>query len=200
MAEAGPPADAQPVQGEDDAGGESRPPDPICADGAWRLAPGFLLARRVDYVADREAPVVDGVVSGQTIQWSEAGVPCASAMDRERCLDALKVPAGMGRHLVTTAGDSVQLWRVDLAQKVLGLIDTPAEAMWWLLTHGYLLPCDVRTTATADGYRITGALSTICGDTPNAAHRPLEILVQPSGTVSDFGPINNNDPVCAIGP
>jgi hypothetical protein len=201
-ADATPPADAlPPVVTEDDAG-EWMPPDPVCTDGIWRLAPGFLLARRVDYVADRDTPIVDGgVVSEKTFLISEAGMPCASAMNRERCLAALKLPGGLGRHLVTSAGDTVQLWGREVVLKVLGMLDTPAEALWWLtMQGGYLLPCDVRVETSKDGFRILGALSSICGETPNATHRPLEVLVQATGTLSDFGPINLNDPICASEP
>jgi len=197
-----PAADAMPVPSEDDAGSEWVPPEPVCTDGAWRLAPGFLLARRVDYIADRETPpVVDELVPRPTVVWSEAGMPCASAMRREHCLAGLKLPGGVGRHLITTAGDSVQLWNAEVALKVLGMIDTPAEAVWWLIAQrGYLLPCGAQVQETEYGYSIKGALSTICGETPNSTHRPLEILVQRGGTLSDFGPVNSGDPVCAAPP
>lgn len=200
MVDAGPSMDAMPVMPmvmEDDAG-EWMPPDPVCVDGVWKLAPGFLLSRRVEYVADRETPIVDGMVQNVTILWSEAGMACASAKERERCLERTKFSGGIGRHLITTAGDTVSLWDRGAAIKLLGVIDTPAEALWWTFAQSvYLLPCDVRWEASKEGYHIRGALSTTCGPTRNASHRPLELLVQPGGTFNDYGPINANDPICA---
>ncbi|HKP64431.1 MAG TPA: hypothetical protein VJV78_47160 [Polyangiales bacterium] len=202
--DAGPPQDAMPPHSEEDDAGEAPPPAPVCTDGVWRLAPGLLLSRKVDYVADRDTPITeDGLASDVVVVLSEAGMACARAMDRARCMAALKVPGGggMGRHLLTSAGDSVQLWSREVAHQLLGVIDTPADALWWIGSGGsYLLPCDLKVEATKDGFRIKGALSTICGTTPNATHRPLDILVAPSGTLSDFGPIDPNDPICKFDP
>lgn len=195
--DAGPPQDAMPPHSEEDDAGEAPPPTPVCSEGIWRLAPALLLAKRVDYVADRDTPVIDGVAAETSVVLSEAGMACVHAMDRDRCMTALQLSGGVGRHLVTNVGDSVQLWNREAALRLLGLIDTPGDALWWLVSQGsYLVPCDVKVEATKDGFRVKGALSTICGSIQNSTHRPLDILVQPSGTFSDFGPVDPNDPVC----
>lgn len=124
-------------------------------------------------------------------------MPCASAMDRERCLSIVRTPGGMGRHLLTTAGDDVRLWNADVALRVLGRIDTKAEALWWLIaTGGYLVPCGVTIEETKFGLMITGVYSTTCGVVQNHTHRPLDVRVEPTGTIADFGPHNSGDRTC----
>jgi hypothetical protein len=144
-------AGRDPVVSVDDDAGPWVPPDPVCVDGRWKLAPGFLLSRKVDYVADRDVVVTDGGAVG-TVTLSSAGVPCASATNMANCMAALAEPPGLGRHLVTTAGDNVRLWTVTAARTVLGLIDTAAEAVYWLQNNSiYEVPCTAKITPR-DGY------------------------------------------------
>jgi hypothetical protein len=130
------------------------PPEPRCVDGVWQLAPGFLLARKVDYVADRDQKFDSdggGLVGLQT--YSSAGVPCASATNMASCMSALQEPTtGLGRHLVTTAGDNVRLWPLPSVRTLFGLIDTSAEAVFWASTNSiFQVPCAARITPR-DGY------------------------------------------------
>lgn len=144
-------AGRDPVVSVEDDAGPWVPPDPVCVDGRWKLAPGFLLSRKVDYVADRDAVFVDAGVIGTTTL-SSAGVPCASATNVANCMAALAEPSGFGRHLVTTAGDNVRLWTTSAARTILGLIDTPAEALYWAQTNSvYEIPCTAKVTPR-DGY------------------------------------------------
>jgi len=142
------------IGSDDDDAGPWVPPDPTCVDGAWLLAPGFLVARRVDYVADRDSLLVDGGFStDEPRTLSSAGMPCATATDRAKCEAALHQPISFGRHLVTTAGDNVRLWQGSATRTLLGLLDTPAEAMWWLMANGpYRAPCTVKVYPSDGGY------------------------------------------------
>jgi hypothetical protein len=132
-------------------GGAWTPPELKCADGVWQLAPGFLLARKVDYVADRDT-VFDDAGMGTVKTLSSAGMPCASATNMENCLSALQESTPFGRHLVTTAGDNVRLWNLSSVRTLFGLIDTPAEAIFWA-THNsiFQVPCTAKITPR-DGY------------------------------------------------
>jgi hypothetical protein len=195
------PADAAIVDAalpvEDDDAGPYMPPDPTCVDSDWRLAPGFLVARRIEYIADRETAFLPTGMPMDPVVHSEFGTPCESAKDRETCLRAIRIPGGFGRHLITTVGDKVQLWGGDTARQVLGLIDTPAEAMWLAAAIGaYVLPCSVKVEEQEASFYLTGVLSGTCGPTPNQSHVPLRLLVNSDGSVVDFGPENSLDPIC----
>jgi hypothetical protein len=144
------PADAGlPSEADDDAG-PYVPPDPKCVNDAWLLAPGFLPAKRVDYIADR---TVDGFTPSVL---SSLGVPCATALDRANCQASLLLEVQLARHLLTTAGDSVRLWPPGAAAlEVLGAIDTPAEALWWLSANrGYALTCATQFAKTERGIEV----------------------------------------------
>ncbi|HKU39876.1 MAG TPA: hypothetical protein VJR89_17070, partial [Polyangiales bacterium] len=198
-ADAGPIDAMSPVHDDDDDAGTWVPPEPACTEGVWRLAPGFRVAMPLDYIADRETPSdLMGLPTGDTILLSEAGVACATASDRKRCLDVIHVSGGIRRHLLTTGGDSVRLWNLELAPRVLGMIDTPAEAIWWLLANNaYLVPCEAEVVASELGYVVKGALSVVCGTTPSPAHRPIEVRVEPSGIIAELGPSDPLGPICA---
>jgi hypothetical protein len=132
--------------------------DPACVDGVWRLAPGFLVAHHVDYVADRDdAP--SGSAAAQTgipSTLSSAGIACANASDVERCRRALLEPSP-GRHLVTTAGDSVRIWSAAFARELLGRLDTPSEVLWWVsVIPQFRTPCDATVHEHDAGYLVSG--------------------------------------------
>lgn len=147
--------DGGPVTDDEDAGlappvdaGTFVPPEPTCEDGHWNLAPGFLPAMRVDYIADRESSFTpggpDGTPTGPEPRvLSSVGVPCANASDRARCEAQLKVPIQVNRHLLTTAGDSVRVWPFPSTLRLLGAIDTTAEALWVLAVQRGEQPCNI---------------------------------------------------------
>jgi hypothetical protein len=132
--------------------------DPACVDGVWRLAPGFLVAHQVDYVADRDDEP-SGTAAAQTEiprTLSFAGVACANASDVERCRRALLEP-NPGRHLLTTAGDSVKIWSAMFARELLGRLDTPSEVLWWVsVTPQFRTPCDATVHEHDAGYLVSG--------------------------------------------
>jgi hypothetical protein len=187
------------VMDEDDAGPWIAP-DPQCVDGEWRLAPGFLLARKVDYVADRTVLLLpSGLLDDKATVLSSAGIPCVSATNKANCLAALELPAtDQGRHLITTAGDSVRLWNPGVAGNLLGLIDTKSDAIWWALSRGaYLFPCDVRIEAAPGGFNVFGALSTACGPVADAGtHKPLDLWISERGEVLERGLEDPNGFLC----
>jgi hypothetical protein len=137
---------------------------PACTDQGWEFAPGFLLARSVDYVADildsAESRVDDatGVLdfNNTRVVYSASGVPCATAHDRASCLASLAILTGFGRQLVTTSGDEVHFWTFPSEFDLLGEIDTPAEALWVLAAgNNYYLPCGTTTvTAVVNGWAV----------------------------------------------
>jgi hypothetical protein len=150
--------------GSDDDAGPWVPPDPTCVDGEWRLAPGFLVSRHIDYVADRDTFLPDGGLSllpdggfsTDTLRTlSSAGMPCATATDQAKCQTALAQPNTFGRHLVTTAGDNVRLWSGSVGRTLLGLLDTPSEALWWLSISGsYRAPCSAKVYPSDGGFTV----------------------------------------------
>jgi hypothetical protein len=151
---------------EDDAGvPEPSPTEPTCDANVWVLAQGFRLSQPVDYVADRDlsfgpsGDLENGVISSR-------GTPCATATDRVRCEAALKLPVNAGRHLVTTAGDTVKVWDATTARTIFGALDTKAEVIWFLTqAGGVIIPCTVSITESATGYLVEGfALDNGCGD------------------------------------
>ena len=145
--------DGGPVTDDEDAGlpppldaGTFVPPEPTCEDGHWNLAPGFLPAMRVDYIADRESSfTADGPdpTAPAPRVLSSVGVPCANASNRARCEEQLRVPIQVNRHLLTTAGDSVRVWPFPSTLRLLGAIDTTAEAIWVLTAQRGEPPCDI---------------------------------------------------------
>lgn len=144
-------AASDPVVSVEDDAGAWVPPEPTCAGGRWKLAPGFLLSRKVDYVADRDVVFLDGgMTASDTL--SSAGVPCASATNKPGCMTSLAEAPSFGRHLVTTSGDSVRIWPLSAARGLFGLIDTPAEAVFWIQTNSmFSVPCTA-TITPRDGY------------------------------------------------
>lgn len=194
------PTDGSVRIGEDDDAGPWAPPDPTCTDGQWRMAPGFLLARKVDYVADRAQLVLDGgVLDDKVSTISSAGIPCASATDKKQCQAALDLPVfEIGRHLVTTAGDNVRLWNAPSAGPLLGLIDTKSEAMWWGLTRaGYLFPCNTKVETADGGFTMRGAVSSACGPVPHEdTHRPLNLWISNRGEIIEQGLQDPNGFLC----
>ena len=192
-----------------DAGGpaEFAPPcDPVT--NIWMLAPGFLLAKPVEYVADRSIVFGDerdamGQIVGRFAMnqvASSAGTPCATASDRERCLAALEVPpptvSGV-YHLVTTVGDTVTIWQAPIAaQALLGLIDTPAEVIWWLRSQRGAVPCSVRIEQDTDGYAVYGA-----EDLMGAAMGRVVQCYEPDGAVSNAIPkVRPNGDIVSVWP
>jgi hypothetical protein len=127
------------------------------------LARGFLLAERVDYVADRDDR------GKKPLVLSGAGVPCASAHNHARCMTDLGSSTTFGRYLATTAGDSVRFWPLPAAFSLLGAIDTEAEAIWVLSARGYDVPCDVTWHRIDNGYLFEGLVdrSDRCGGRPS---------------------------------
>lgn len=146
------------VHVEDEDAGPWVPPDPTCADGFWRLAPGFLVARRVDYIADRDNPWMDGGLQPTPSRViSAAGMPCANATDFARCQDSLNAINQNGRHLITTANDNVRLWTGQSVRTIFGLVDTPSEAMWIASSNSpYVAPCTAKISPIDGGYEIDG--------------------------------------------
>jgi hypothetical protein len=186
-ADAGSPGDAGP---ELDAGREPppTPPEPTCEGDEWRLAPGLLLARRVEYVADRLVTLTeDGTLAVRVV--SENGTPCATAHDRASCEAALHTPAPFGRHILTTAGDAIKFWSGDGVLSLFGVIDTPAEAVWWLIQTRGVVPCSAEVSAAGDGYRIAKTRGGRCGPLPDGGW-PMDsvMFVQPDGTVLEESP------------
>jgi hypothetical protein len=163
----------------DEDAGVADPHAPTCADDVWQLAQGFRVTRHVDYVADREL-IVDGAQSLHMLTHSSAGVPCASATNRANCMSALEQLAQVGRHLVTTEGDNVRIWNGPAARTLLGLVDTPAEAVWFALaTPIYVVPCTAKIEPTSDGFAIRGAKpGPNCFAASSTA--PLDLLVTSS--------------------
>jgi hypothetical protein len=145
---------------DDEDAGPWVPPDPTCVDGVWRLAPGFLVARHVDYVADRDNSLPDagGFPLGPPPTLSSAGMACANATNHANCMLALQQPNQSGRQLVTTEGDNVRVWAGNAGRSLLGLLDTPSDALWYLVaTSPYVAPCTAKIAASDGGYTITGA-------------------------------------------
>jgi hypothetical protein len=132
---------------EEDDAGPAVPAAPSCNADQWALAPGFLLSTRVEYVEDRQDQPVPMTLSS-------AGTPCASARDRARCLSDLMIPTQFGRHLATTVGDKVEFWAGSAAFKLLGLIDTEAEAIWVLNLNGFATPCTLKVSKQDSSFRI----------------------------------------------
>ncbi|HET6338820.1 MAG TPA: hypothetical protein VFG30_36625 [Polyangiales bacterium] len=144
---------------DDDDAGPWVPPEPTCVDGLWRLAPGFLVARHVDFVADRNSllPDAGGFALGEPPTLSSAGMACANARDKEKCRTALAQPNQFGRHLITTEGDSVRVWAGASGRALLGLLDTPSDALWYLTANGpYLAPCTAKISPSDGGYTVEG--------------------------------------------
>lgn len=162
-----------PDAGIPDAGGPATF-TPTCEKDTyvWNLAPGFLLAEAVEYVADREIRFTETMdVNGVTVSGpvnyviSSAGTPCGGASDKDKCMKALEVVSLMmtSRHLVTTRGDEVRLWPDFSALSVLGQIDTPAEAIWWLQIRRGGVPCGAKAEkADEGGYTVHGAEELLC--------------------------------------
>lgn len=135
-----------------DANQQQGVPTPVAAqcDSQWRLAPGFRLGIDVDYVADRLSADPDDLIS-------EHGEACATAKQRSDCEAALALSTDVGRHLVTTQGDTVQLWTMP-ALGALGEIDTPEEAIWLALADGYRVKCDAKLSFDDGKYSIAACL------------------------------------------
>ncbi|HKU39219.1 MAG TPA: hypothetical protein VJR89_13755 [Polyangiales bacterium] len=193
------------VTDDDDAGPSL--PKPLCVQGKWQLAPGFLLAQRVDYVADRDpdfsAPNPDGSFTPRVL--SSAGKACASATDKAKCEASLALSPQAGRHLVTTAGDSVRIWAQGPgASAILGLIDTPSEALWWVSALGgnYLITCDVQveevTAGTSTiGFLLKNVYSAVCGSVPSPmTHAPMDVIVRSNGEIFELGSSKSSEPLC----
>ena len=179
------------------------PPDPGCGDdGRWLLAPGFLPAKRVDYIADREiafeegtGPDGTGAVGGSAAGGvvpvvrviSSAGMPCANARNRDACEKGLKLPTSVGRHLVTTAGDTVKIWTFPGVLQLLGAIDTASEAMWVLTATRMEPSCKATIGHDDDGFIVSGLPNFGCatmidgGPVANASSR-----VRANAEVSDI--------------
>lgn len=189
VADAGakPPPDAAPLL--DDDGGTREQAEPVCdqVSNSWILAPGFLLSRRVDYVADRNDLLLNTPLS-------TAGIACATARNKARCMEDLALPATLGRHLVTTSGDKVEFWQLHAAFSLLGLIDTAAEAIWMLSAQGYEAPCSLNVEQTAVGYRIENVPRPYSGcvmnDFPGDAGGPLigSVMVYSNGQLEMLWP------------
>ena len=192
-ADAGMPRDAAmadvglpPIETDDDAGPYA-PPDPKCVNDGWLLAPGFLPAKRVDYIADR---AVDGFTPSVL---SSIGVPCATAVDRANCEASLALEVQLSRHLATTAGDAVRLWPPGpAALELLGAIDTPAEALWWLsAVRGYTTTCATQVTKTDHGIEVRNFTPPLnpCQDfsmgLDSSTPRDAVAIVLPNGDVDE---------------
>lgn len=194
--------------------GEVRPEDfvPTCNpdDISWKLAPGFLLAQPVDYVEDRMTRTgffigdagVD-VVKIENVVFSSAGVPCRSAQQRERCLEQLAVATDSvsPRQIAATAGDSVRIWSGFNALSILGLIDTPAEALWWALTTNGTLSCLTRVERVPEGFKVTGIQFRECDTVPAGMVAGGHLIVKPNGeTTGAWDDIAALCPLIAIKP
>lgn len=164
--DAAPPAfDAAPATRPGMTNDEDAGPDvtaaPSCTDGQWVLAPGFLLSERVDYVEDRNDQIWPYTMSS-------AGTPCATARDKVLCMESLKVETMfLGRHLLATAGDKVRVWNGASAFQLLGLIDTPSEAMWVAQVQGMQVTCGIgEVRKHADGFLVDGVVKPFYGCEP----------------------------------
>jgi hypothetical protein len=192
------PSDAG-MAADDDAGADELPPadggpwkpvDPTCEDGEWLLAQGFLPAKQVDYIADRDMRFVDpgaGMMAGfggaggaagapqpapipsspVPVVISEAGMACANARDRAKCEAALKLSTPFGRHLVSTSGDAVRVWPFPGALQLLGAIDTPAEAVWVALLARGNVVCSATVTEEEESYVVGGLPNFSCPSLPD---------------------------------
>lgn len=174
------PVDAGMSNVDDEDAGAAEPHPPTCADDTWKLAQGFRVARRVDYIADRTimfaAP--DSVQPPVFITLSSAGTPCATATDRAHCMSSLDQNVPAGRHLVTTEGDNVRIWQGDPVRSLLGLVDTAAEAIWYATTTSvYAVPCTATVEAVDTGFVIHGARPGVGCSLADAGMWDLDLLV-----------------------
>lgn len=190
------------VDSDEDAG-PWVPPDPTCVDGEWRLAPGFLVARRVDYVADRDSQLLDGGGFSMTVPrtLSSAGMPCATATDRAKCDGALERPTALARHLVTTAGDNVRVWVGSASRTLLGLLDTPAEALWWVTASGpYRAPCSAKVYPSDGGYTFENLEPVPGCFTPSVMPPPTYtvILNSADGTLRELAAADGGRSLCGV--
>jgi hypothetical protein len=132
----------------------TRPSTDCVGNGGWTLADGFELARKVDYIADRE---------GGTVV-SSRGMPCAAGVDPTGCEAQLEtIEPSDARNLQTTDHDAVQRWDTGSATGVLGPIDTVEEAIWLVLASGYTVDCDAKLIKSGDVYQLTARQDTRCG-------------------------------------
>lgn len=169
------------------------PPDPECTGKDWRVAPGLLPAKHVDYIADRDLRFPDAgppdqpqPVNPELVVVSSAGMACANATDRAACETALALNPQFGRHLVTTSGDSVRIWPAP-AMPLLGVIDTPAEAVWMVIVTRGPLTCDATITRDDDGFLITGLPNWSCPQLPDGGQvLTASTRVLPDGGVMDI--------------
>jgi hypothetical protein len=157
----------------------------------WRLAPHFHLARDVDYVADR--------IGTEVI--SESGKACASASDQEDCKAQLATLPGeeetlLGHHLVTIEGSSVRLWNPQSALVVFGDIDTPAEAIWLVVTGGHNVDCGAAIYDTGhDGFGIAASFADM---TCTGGRANVNVQVNARGVVAEGDPIADAGTPCAV--
>jgi hypothetical protein len=167
------------------------PPEPKCVDNEWRLAPGFLPAIHVDYIADRDLRVADAgagqpmSTQADLVVLSSAGEACANASDHARCESALALNPQLGRHLVTTSGDTVRIWPAP-ALRLLGEIDTSAEAVWTVLTSRGVVPCDAAVVREDGGTVITGLPNWSCtAFADGGIAQTASARVLPNGGIAD---------------
>lgn len=186
---------------DDEASGSVEPGVPTCADGIWKLAQGFRLARRVDYVADRSTtfPMVEPGPPPFNTTISSAGTPCETATNRENCLSSLELPVPFGRHLVTTEGDNVRVWAgVSAVLTVLGLVDTPAEAIYFVVTNNiYTVPCTATVEAVDLSFMIHGALASEGCARAVVEAPPIDLLVASSDGYAREVPQRGGEIVCS---
>ena len=194
---------------DDDDAGTWVPPELECEDDVWRLAPGFLVAQRIEYVADRS--ITFSEVTGQPVvtTLSEAGERCGGAKNKPACEKALElIPPVGARHLVTTLGDSVRVYDQASILSIFGRIDTPAEALWYAQNVlGFFLRCNVIVTplTNEDGFEIKNLLGMgVCGSIP-----PLDLADEFKTTIEllpdgNFGQTQIGrlweDPACQMPP
>jgi hypothetical protein len=182
-------ADAAIEGGPHDAG-PWVPVAPECVAGEWHLAGGFLPARPVDYIADRD--MRGSTDSGMFVEpnsvphvISSAGMPCANARDRAKCEADLVLPTPLARHLVSTEDDGVRVWQSDV-RPLLGSLDTAAEALWWIMVaQGLQVPCDSSVVEVDGGFHVQGRLAIGC-TLADGGYPAQTLLVRPTGELEFF--------------
>ncbi|MET0389762.1 MAG: hypothetical protein ABW321_27565 [Polyangiales bacterium] len=126
--------------GDADGGALREPARALAAPGCkdqdtWLLAEDLTPGEPVDYLADRDDQLTPFTIS-------ETGTACGTAEDPETCRNDLMLTTSFGRHIVTTRGDEVRYWMAHTVFQLLQPIDSPADAVWLLVSLGYQVPCN----------------------------------------------------------
>jgi hypothetical protein len=166
----------------------------------------------VDYIGLRSLQTFADPPSAPVV--SEWGVPCDTASDPAACSGALADLAADGGALWTrggfdgvsafdvvfTAGDeAVRVTDISALIELLGLIDTPNEALLVAHANGHEVTCgEANWRQEQGGYTLRGTRGVVCG---GEGEWHYEIIVAPGGTVTTGEEIKVEDgnPNCAIG-